>query len=134
MRAVLSLLLLVWVCHANASDPDPITAQASVINWLELLDQAKYEDTWESAAPVFKEALSAKQWARAAGSARKPLGTLVSRELIGTQYRNELPGVPEGDYVIFQFKSSFEKRNEVIETVTPTLVEGHWRVSGYYVR
>ena len=134
MRIVFSLLLLVWVCQANASDSNPLTAQASVTRWLELLDQAKYEETWESAAPVFKVALSAKRWAHAAGSARKPLGALVSRELVGTQYRNELPGVPEGDYVIFQFKSSFEDRDEAIETVTPMLVDGRWRVSGYYVR
>ncbi len=67
-------------------------------------------------------------------NARKPFGKFVSRELLGANYRSELPGAPTGDYVVFQFRSSFEKKDGVIETITPMLVNGSWQVSGYYVR
>ena len=134
MKSSLLFILLVWICDATANEPNPTTAQASVTHWLKLLDDEKYEETWETAAPPFKEALTAKQWSRAVRNARKPLGLLVSRDLIGAQYTNKLPSVPEGDYLIFQFKSSFEKKDEVIETITPMLIDGRWRISGYFVR
>jgi hypothetical protein len=45
-----------------------------------------------------------------------------------------LPGAPDGEYVVIQFESSFEKKKSAVETVTPMLEkDGKWRVSGYYI-
>lgn len=49
-------------------------------------------------------------------------------------FATSLPGAPDGDYVVLQFATKFENNTKAIETVTPMLNEGHWRVSGYYVR
>ena len=134
LAALILLVLPTWVWSDDNAKPEHTTAQASVIAWLELIDQKQYERSWEASAPLFQAALSAKKWALAAQAARQPLGSNLSRELIGAQYRSELPGAPPGDYLIFQFKSSFEKKGDAIETVTPVLVDGRWRVSGYFVR
>ena len=46
-----------------------------------------------------------------------------------------LPGAPDGQYVVIQFKSSFTNKKTTIETVTPMLdKDGKWRVSGYYIK
>lgn len=46
-----------------------------------------------------------------------------------------LTGAPDGQYVVIQFESSFEKKKSVIETVTPMLdQDGQWRVTGCYIK
>ena len=66
---------------------------------------------------------------------RAPLGKLVSRELASKQYATELPGAPDGEYVIIQFATSFENKKTAVETITPMLAPGgSWKVSGYFIK
>jgi len=51
-----------------------------------------------------------------------------------SEYRTTLPGAPDGEYVVIQFDSSFEHKESALETVTPVLEEGKWKVSGYYIK
>ena len=43
-------------------------------------------------------------------------------------------GAPDGEYVVLQFQADFENKAQAVETITPMLDEGQWRVSGYYIR
>ena len=45
-----------------------------------------------------------------------------------------LPGVPDGQYVVIEYRSVYEKKQEAVETVTPMVEDGEWKVSGYYIR
>ena len=103
--------------------------------WLALVDQGKYDQSWEEAARLFKGAVTKEKWREAASAVRAPLGKLVSRKLKSRQYSKTLPGAPDGEYVVIQYDSSFENKKEAVETVTPMLdPDGVWRVSGYYIR
>ena len=63
------------------------------------------------------------------------MGKLISRQVKSTSYRTSLPGAPDGEYVIIQFKTSFDNKKSAIETVTPMKEkDGSWRVSGYYIK
>ncbi len=66
---------------------------------------------------------------------RKPLGQILARTPMGAKRVHELPGAPDGDYVVIQFRTSFSNKKSVVETVTP-MKDGArgWRVSGYYIR
>ena len=67
--------------------------------------------------------------------AREPFGANTTRELTSSRYRTTLPGAPDGEYVVIQFKSSFEKKKSAVETITPMLDDGGtWRVSGYFMK
>lgn len=102
---------------------------------LELIDGDKYTESWAESASVFKKAVKEKQWVMSLQAARKPLGTMISRKVIGKKYVTELPGVPAGEYVVIQFKTSFENKKNAIETFTPMLDEdGKWRMSGYFIK
>ena len=58
-----------------------------------------------------------------------------SRELLSAQHMTSLPGAPDGDYVVIQFKTSFANKKSAVETVTPMLEkDGVWRVSGYFIK
>src|SRR3990172_8443962 len=45
------------------------------------------------------------------------------------------PGAPDGQYVVIQYETSFERKSSAIETITPIREkDGKWRVAGYYIR
>jgi hypothetical protein len=110
-------------------------AQQAAESWLSLVDSTKYEESWEEAASVFKAAISKEDWKAAVQSARDPLGKNKSRKLIEAKYTKSLEGAPDGEYVVIQYESSFEKQKSVTETIVPMLdKDGKWRVSGYFIR
>jgi len=120
----------------SVSDPEAETAAvAAAETWLSLVDGEKYADSWDEAAQFFKGAVQKEQWIQMMQSVRKPLGEKISRELKSKRYRTALPGAPDGEYVVIQFKASFGNKKSTIETVTPMLdKDGRWRVSGYYIK
>jgi hypothetical protein len=135
---VLSLLatslLLDGSVRAAAQKPEELaTIQAQA--WLALVDQGQYEKSWDTAAQVFKAAVTRDQWKQAANGVRGPLGKLIARTLKSSEYKTTLPGAPDGKYVVIQYTSHFANKQEAVETVTPMLdPDGSWRVSGYFIR
>lgn len=86
-------------------------------------------------ATCFRKATPKATWIRGLEAVRGPLGKVVSRKLTGKQYAKSLPGAPDGQYVVIQFKTQFEKKTSAVETVTPMLEkDGRWKVAGYYIR
>jgi len=70
-----------------------------------------------------------------AKTVRLPLGKVISRWVMSKTPTKNVPGGPDGEYVIIQFKTSFENKADSIETVTPMLdKDGARRVSGYYIK
>jgi hypothetical protein len=70
-----------------------------------------------------------------AKTVRQPLGKVISRQVMSKIPTMNVPGGPDGEYVIIQFETSFENKTDAIETVTPVLDEDSiWRVTGYYIR
>ncbi|MFQ6104096.1 MAG: DUF4019 domain-containing protein [Candidatus Glassbacteria bacterium] len=110
-------------------------AVAAAEEWLNLVDEGKYQESWDGAAKYFQGAVTKEQWESSLNAHRKPLGKLLTRKLKSSEYRTTLPGAPDGEYVVIQFESSFENKKSAIETVTPMLEEeGSWKVSGYYIK
>jgi hypothetical protein len=131
---VAAALVLALTAPAHADDQTASAVKAAEA-WLALVDAGDYAASWQEAAPVFKEAVSQPQWEAAAKSVRGPLGKLESRELLDAKFTTTLPGAPDGEYVVIQFKTKFAHKAEAVETVTPMKdPAGVWRVSGYFVR
>jgi hypothetical protein len=136
-RAILgSPLVLSALPLIAMATPEPVAAaQGACREWLKKLDAADYADTWESAAAMFKSALSVQAWQQAAQSVRTPLGAVRSRSERSATHSRTLPGVPDGHYVVFQFNTTFENKAQALETVTAALdPDGTWRVAGYFVK
>ena len=110
-------------------------ARTAAEQWLALVDGAKYPESWDSVAGYFKEAVSKRKWRSTIAEIRKPLGQVLSRRLKSAEYTKELPGAPEGEYVVLKFDVAFEKKASAVETVTTLLGQDLlWRVSGYAVK
>ena len=110
-------------------------AKPAADSWLKLLDEGRYGESWEQAAAYFKERVPREKWESMVRSVREPLGKLLSRTVKSTQFTKELPGAPDGQYVIIQYDTSYENKKSAIETVTVMREKnGDWRVSGYFIR
>jgi hypothetical protein len=134
--AVLVLASLALLATVGAADSDPAgEATAASREWLSLVDAGQYGQSWDQAAALFKQHISKSQWERAVGDVRKQTGALKTRELESAQPAHQLPGVPDGDYVVIVYRASFADAPVASETVTPMRdADGHWRVAGYRVK
>jgi hypothetical protein len=130
------LIISAAFCQVILADQskEELAASASQA-WLALVDAGKYPESWQQAAEYFKNAVAQSQWESSMLAYRKPLGNVLSRNLMFKKYTNTLPGAPDGEYVVIQYKTSFENKVSAVETVTPMLdTDGVWRVSGYYIK
>jgi hypothetical protein len=127
-----ALLALAGLSSCKKVSPDALPATQA---WLALVDNAQYADSWTEAASFFKAAVTSPGWEAQVAHVRGPLGKVESRTVKLATAATSLPGAPDGEYVVFQFETRFEHKADAVETVTPMLdKDGHWRVSGYYVK
>lgn len=113
---------------------DPIETEKSVVAWLNLVDQQKYEASWNDASPEFKKRIAAPQWIGAISKAREPLGAVSSRKLDKVMELKSLPGLPDGDYKVMQFQTSFANKAAAVETITLIPDGDVLKVAGYFVK
>ena len=131
---LVALGLIVATITGRAAEPLKEKAAAAAEKWLSLIDGEKYGESWKEAAEFFRNAVKQGQWEQSMQSMRKPLGKLVSRQVKSKTYSTSLPGAPDGEYVVIQFETPFEKKKSAVETVSPMMQkDGQWRVSGYFI-
>ncbi len=126
-------LLALWMCACSPDNKK--IAEGAASDWLRLVDSGNYAQSWDDTGSVLKANIAREQWQELLQRNRGPLGSVVFRKLTSAEYTTQLPGAPEGQYVVLQYESSFEHKNSAIETVTPVLdKDGRWRVCVYVVR
>jgi Protein of unknown function (DUF4019) len=135
---ILSLsLLLVFgsqPLRSRAQQKPEDLAQKSAETWLALTDSAKYGESWDQASSGFKNAVTRDSWISKLESVRTPLGKVQSRKLSTAKYLKNPPNIPEGEYVVLQFNTSFEQLPSAVESVSTVLdKDGKWRVAGYFI-
>ncbi|MCG5501509.1 DUF4019 domain-containing protein [Ectothiorhodospira lacustris] len=129
----LILLALAFIGSADAGKHED-AAQAAATAWLQLIDTGHYTESWQQAASPFQSQITKEAWTDALQRIREPLGAVKLRHLKNAQYTTSLPGAPDGQYVVMQFDTQFENKQQGIETVTSMLKGNAWKVSGYYVK
>ena len=103
--------------------------------WLVIHDEGKYDESRQQSAAFVKKVLTEQKWQTAMLTHRGPLGAVKSRALQSASYATELPGMPDGKYVVLTYKTSFEKKKSAIETIIPMQEEdGKWKVMTYRIR
>jgi len=139
-RTLSILIVLVLVLAAPAwlrADEGAAVAEAkkAATSWLATVDAGRYEKSWDDAAALFRQAVTKDAWEHALNAAREPLGAVVERKLKSATFARELPGAPDGEYVVIQFDTRFANKASAVETITPMRdPDGVWRVSGYLIR
>jgi DNA-binding CsgD family transcriptional regulator len=143
---MIGLIAAVLVAFTGSAPPQqeaaaPVPAQQVILpearqaaeHWLDLMDKGRWQESWAQSAAAFKTATDAPAWQVAASSARSNFGQPESREMTAAARTKALPGAPDGDYHLFQFKARYSQA-EAVETVVMSLEDGQWKGSGYFIR
>jgi len=116
------------------SDAEADAFEAAQI-WLQLVDEGRYSESWDSAAISFQTSVGQQEWENLLKVVRAPLGKVIARAMTSTEYKKSLPGAPDGEYVVIQYKTAFETKTAAVETVIPKReFDGRWGISGYYIK
>jgi hypothetical protein len=116
---------------SDAAQPAVLVAE----RWLQSIDNGHYAESWNTASIYFHNAITRDKWVSALEAARQPLGDLVSRQAVSAQRMTEMPGAPDGQYVLMQFETAFANKKSAIETVAFMLEkDGKWKAAGYYIK
>jgi hypothetical protein len=138
MAAVVVAVAALLACSGDKKiDEDQAVAQAIRVaeGWLELVDNQNYADSWEATAEIFKKDGDIQMWRKNIENTHAQYGRCQSRTLSEALYKTRLPGAGNGQYVVIQYDSIFERKADVRETVTVKLeADGQWPVAGYILR
>ena len=121
---------------AYAQDPRASAAQTAARLFLAFTDKGDAKASWESAGKQFQNGINSVRWAVALDQVRTPVGAVVDRAMVSTEFLRTFPGAPSaGDYVIVQYRTSFAKLTGARESLTlEREADGVWRVIGYVIR
>ncbi len=129
---LLGILAMGCEKQGGAATDEGIAASAA---WLEIVDAQRYGDSWQQACAYFRGLVPKERWEKQLAGVRGPLGPVLNRELTSAEYATKLPGAPDGEYVVIQYRTKFQNKTDAVETVTPMRdPDGVFRVSGYYIR
>jgi len=133
---IISLISLTpsFAQEVNTSDKQK-QAVVAAQEWLVKLDNRKYIETWQEAGDLLKNVVTKEEWEKSISAPREMLGSVEKRIVKSIEYKTELAGAPDGEYVVIEFETSFQNKKSAIETVTPYKgKDGEWRVVGYYIK
>ncbi|SDA34938.1 DUF4019 domain-containing protein [Sphingomonas sp. NFR15] len=131
MTLVLGLALLAALPQASspptsATETPDAAAVDTARQWLALLDQSRWDESYRATGTAFRNHNSLQRWAAASEQARTPLGAMLSRTFVSEEF---LPAPPSG-YHVTKFRTRFANEAEALETVTLDREDGHWVVAG----
>jgi hypothetical protein len=123
----------------NAADPPKLSAEEgqqlvkAAADWLGLLEEGKYAESFAAAAKSFRKDLSVEKWSKGHSGMLKEFGAVVSRDEhteVKVNARDE-DGKVTISYTI-KIKTEFEKKNGY-ENVKMEKESGEWKVADYTI-
>lgn len=94
--------------------------------WLVLVDDKNYAQSWVESAKVFQNRQKTEAWAVDAGKRRAPLGAVASRGLKSID-------LSRSNIAVIRYDSVFAHKAAAVETVTLAFENGGWLVTDYSV-
>lgn len=139
MSLILAMLALSSLSQDATPAPPPQAAQVdagtaaeatrSAQTWLALVDQGRWDDSWNASGQQFRQANTSKTWAAISTAVRPPLGAVISRAALSHE---RIPAPPHG-YLIVKFRTSFANKPQAVETVSLEREGQDWKVVGYWI-
>jgi hypothetical protein len=128
-------LALAGIAGALIMVAAPAEEEASTAGqkWLALVDDQKYEESWNQAASMFRDQVKQEAWVVSLKRFREPLGALVSRTSSRVDFAKTLRGAPDGDYAIIHYTTVFQNKSDVTERLTLVKEDGRWQAAAYAI-
>ena len=94
--------------------------------WLVLLDDKNYAQSWSEAGKAFQNRQKTNAWAADAVKRREPLGSVASRGLKSID-------LSRSNVAVVKYDSVFAHKASVVETITLSFENDGWLVTDYSV-
>lgn len=94
--------------------------------WLVLVDDKNYTQSWREAGTAFKTRQKNDAWAADAATKRGPLGAVASRGLKSID-------LSRNNTAVVRYDTVFARKAAAVETITLNFENGGWLVSDYTV-
>lgn len=106
---------------------------SAIENFLKDTDSENYEHAYRSSSPWTRNAYTFEDFMRVFNNERKPLGRPLKRENIGVQAAQNPPGLPEGAYKAYIYRTTFQNKptTNYIEALTVGAEDNGWVVYTY---
>jgi len=116
-------------------DQKVMTASSdAAASWLALLDKGNYGESWDQADALFRLTVPKRDWTALMEKIRKPLGRVISREILDQRVAADPQGLPPGDYMVLIYNTSFSNKSSAHELVTLKQENKKWKVLTYQVK
>ena len=111
-----------------------IEASKAAEDYVRLLDNGKYAESWTQSAKLFQQTISQNEWKTALELARKRLGGVKSRSLKDIRTAFDPKGLPAGAYMVVIYTTNFDRAPNTEELLTLMRESnGQWKVLTYQV-
>ncbi len=109
-----------------------LEAAAAAREELRRIDQGQYEESWSKGDALLQKITSKEEWVSLLKEMRQPFGKVNQRALKRETPAYDPKGLPEGEYMIIEYLTSFDKGAQREERLTLRRgSEGRWRVLTY---
>lgn len=108
---------------ATAATPAP---DDRARQWLVLVDDKNYTQSWNQSGAAFKNRQKADAWAKQELARREPLGAVASRSLKSID-------LSRNTVAVIRYDTVFAHKASAIETVTLAFEKGSWVVTDYSI-
>ena len=136
IRLLIAVLLLFGIAmpalaQAAPAKPSTVTAVTPTPDdrareWLVLVDDKNYAQSWSEAAKAFQSRQKTDAWTAEATTKRTPLGAVASRDLKSID-------LSANNVAVIRYDTVFAHKAAAVETVTLDFENGGWSVTDYSV-
>jgi len=109
------------VVSAATPTPDDRARQ-----WLVLVDDKNYAQSWTTASKAFQNRIKTDAWAKQEAAGRETFGAVASRNLKSID-------LSRSNVAIVKYDTVFARKAAAVETVTLTFENGGWSVTDYAI-
>lgn len=114
---------------AAAEPSDPAAAARAAEDFLQLIDQSRWADSYAATGAQFRQLNTLERWTDVSKSVRSPLGKTVARRLVSNEF---VPTPPHGSQLV-KFASTYASDVNQVESVSLAFEDGAWRVVGIVI-
>ncbi len=117
------------VMTAAAAESEAAGAARAAEDFLKLIDESRWADSYAATGAQFRQRNSLERWADVSEKVRSPLGKLLTRNLTTNEF---VPAPPEG-YQLVKFASSYADGTNQVESLSLAWEDGAWKVVGIVI-
>ncbi len=129
----LFILLSLIASTSFAGTKDDEIAIEAATSFLHLLDSGQVEEAFLATSKLHQNSGRKMWWIAENKNQRHYYGSLTNRTIKSTQTKSTLPHLPDGEYFVITYNSSFEHKKETLERVEVVKEsENIWKVTEYY--